>query len=64
MLFCMYINHLPDVLTDYNIHMYAEDIRIYTSTRRKNINSSLDSLNSNLLKIDILSLNVLYFREP
>ena len=32
--FCMYINNLPDVLVGCRIHMYVDDVQLYTSYRR------------------------------
>ena len=52
LLFCMYINDLPDVLVDCNVHMYADDGQLYTSTRKENIDTRLHLINRGLDRID------------
>ena len=52
----MYINNLPSVLVDYNVYMYAADLQLYISTRKKNTNSCVDSINCDLVEIGSLVL--------
>ena len=48
----MYINDLPDVLVVCRVRMYADDVQLYTSTRKVNIDSCIHSINRDLDKID------------
>ena len=48
----MYINDLPDVLVDCNDHMYTDDVQLYTSTRKENIDTCLHLINRDLNGID------------
>ena len=72
----MYINDLTDVLVDCHVHMYADDVQLYSSTRKENIDSYLHSINRNLDRIMAIMLrhmdyvlipqssNVLCSRKP
>ena len=48
LLSCMYINDVPDVLVDYHIHIHADEVQLYTRTRKENIDSCLHLINSDL----------------
>ena len=48
-LFCIYVS---DVLDNYSVHMYADDVQLYRSTCIDNISLYIDSINNDLLKID------------
>ena len=52
LLFCMYINDLPDVLVYREFHMYADDVQHYTSTPKENIDSCLNYIKRDLVRID------------
>ena len=44
-------NDLPEVLVNCNVHMYANNVQLYTSTPKENIDSRLDYINRYLVKI-------------
>ena len=52
LLFYMYINDLPDVLVHCNVHMHANVVQRYTNTPKENIDSCLDYINRDLVRID------------
>ena len=43
---------LRDVLIDCRVLMYADDVQLYTSTRKENIDSCLHLINRKFYKID------------
>ena len=51
-MFCMYTNDLPDFLVDCNIHMYPNDVLLYTSIRKENIDTCLLLINREMDRID------------
>ena len=53
LLYCMYINDLPDVLDNYSVHMYTDDIQLYRSTApiSENTRICIDLINDDLRKI-------------
>lgn len=51
LLFCIYINDLPDVLKNCNFHIFADDVQIYYSTPSNNINICIDNINNDLRNI-------------
>lgn len=57
LLFCIYINDLPEVLCHSNIQMYADDVQIYTSAHMDNIQCCVDNLNADLESINIWACN-------
>ena len=48
----MYINDLRDALDNCSVHMYADDVQLYRSTRIENIRICIDLINDDLRKID------------
>ena len=54
LLFCtsIYINDLPNVLVHSNIHMYADNVQIYSRTPKENIDSCLHYINRDLVRVD------------
>ena len=61
LLFCIYINDLPNVLDNYSVNMYADDVELYRSTCIENIRLCIDSMNDDLRKINYwANANVLY----
>ena len=57
LLFCLYINDLPDTLEHCKIHMYADDVQIYNSGSLNGISACINNINSDLRKIDIWARN-------
>ena len=57
LLFCLYINDLPDTLEHCKIHMYADDVQIYNSGSLNGISACVNNINSDLRKIDIWARN-------
>ncbi|XP_075157493.1 uncharacterized protein LOC142230751 [Haematobia irritans] len=58
LLFCIYINDLPDVLKHCKIHMYADDVQLFHSdTVEKNFSTIVDSINEDLECINTWALN-------
>lgn len=53
LLFTMYSNDLPNVLTGCKIRMYADDVQLYTSCSNALIDQCITSLNQELLRIHI-----------
>lgn len=51
MLFCLFINDLPNVIKDVNIHMYADDVQIYLSRPIGLIEDCAHRINSDLINI-------------
>ena len=51
LLFNMYINDLPDILQDCNIHIYADDIQVYMFCSTNSIPQCISNLNSELNRI-------------
>ena len=47
----MYINDLRDALDNCNVHMYADDVQIYRSTRIENIRICIDLINDDLRQL-------------
>ena len=47
-LFSVYVNNLPKVLEKCNIHMYADDVQLYTSCKKKNVSSCVDGITREL----------------
>ena len=47
LLFCIYINNLPDVLVNCNVLMYTDDVQLYRSTCIENINLFIDIITKN-----------------
>ena len=60
------------LLVDCHVHMYADDVKLYISTRKENIDSCLFLLNRNLDRIECwasanglcINANALFFQEP
>jgi len=48
LLFTMYINDLPDVLNTCDVHMYADDVQIFTSCKNSSINVCVNRINNEL----------------
>ena len=48
LLFCLYINELPDTLEHCKIHMYADDIQIYNSAPLNGNYARVNNINSDL----------------
>lgn len=48
LLYTLYANDLPDQLHFCNVHMYADDVQLYTSTRIRDVKSCMDNINSDL----------------
>lgn len=63
LLFSLYINDLPSVLSFSEVHLYADDCQIYCSSHTSDVNSLIQSINSDLGRIQVwasingLSLN-------
>ena len=53
LLFCLYINDLPDSLEHCKIPMYADDVQIYNSGSLNKVNTCVNNINSDLQVIDI-----------
>ena len=53
LLFCLYINDLPDTLEHCKIHIYADDVQIYNSDSLNGITVCVNNINPDLRKIDI-----------
>lgn len=51
LLFCLYINDLPEVLLNSKVQMYADDVQVYTSTRIRDIHSCVANINNDLNRI-------------
>lgn len=64
LLFCLYINDLTEAIEHCSIHMYADDIQIYKSSKVNEIYSAVDSLNNDLAKINKWALNNLLCINP
>ena len=47
-LFSVYVNDLPKVLKNCNIHMYADDVQLYTSCKKNNVSACADGINREL----------------
>lgn len=52
LLFCLYINDLPDAISHCKVHMYADDVQIYRSCKISDTSSCLDQINTDLAKIN------------
>ena len=47
-LFSVHVNDLPKVLKKCNIHMYADDVQLYTSCKKNNVSACVDGINREL----------------
>ena len=52
LLFCIYTNDLPNALDNCSVHIYADDVQLYSSTCIENIRLYIDSINDDLRKIN------------
>ncbi|XP_075162815.1 uncharacterized protein LOC142235445 [Haematobia irritans] len=52
LLFCLYINDLPDILDNSKMHIYADDVQLYRSSHVSEINECVRKINSDLVKIN------------
>lgn len=52
LLFCIYINDLPEILRHCNIQIYADDVQLYTSSRIGNLQQCVDNINADLDNIN------------
>jgi len=52
LLFTLYINDLPDVLNECNVHMYADDVQIYMSCDNSSIKNCVNRINDELNAIN------------
>ncbi|XP_075150566.1 uncharacterized protein LOC142224667 [Haematobia irritans] len=57
LLFCMYINDLPNILDHSKIHIYADDVQIYLSCQKSQIADGVNKLNYDLGKIYLWAQN-------
>lgn len=57
LLFCIYINDLPDVLRYCKVHMYADDVQLYTSANVTDLNMCIRVINEDLNSINIWASN-------
>ena len=67
LLFVLYVNDLPDVVTKCTVNMYADDVAIYFAS--KVVNKVADSLNEDMAhiatcRIDINRLNNEHWQDP
>lgn len=51
LLFSLYINDLPQQLSDCNLHMYADDVQVYISSPANELSSTINKLNKDLYNI-------------
>lgn len=51
LLFCIYINDLPSVLSHCSIQMYADDVQLYISSETNKVDRCLEFLNSDLSNV-------------
>ena len=53
LLFCIFINDLPSILSHCNIHMYADDVQLYYHSSIENISNCICNINSDLNMVSI-----------
>lgn len=51
LLFSMYVNDLPSILRNCDVHIYADDVQLYASSQKNNIAQCIDDINNDLLNI-------------
>lgn len=51
LLFSLYINDLPNVIKTCNIHMYADDVQLYTSCAIGDVNYCIQNINMDLKSV-------------
>ena len=51
LLFILYINDLPSILSTHTVHIYADDVQLYTSCELKNIDSCITTINNDLKNV-------------
>lgn len=51
LLFCLFINDLPNILAHCKVQMYADDVQIYSSTSINDINMCVDNINHDLANV-------------
>ena len=57
LLFSVYINDLPSSLTTSNVHMYADDVQIFSSCNTNNLLECISNLNRDLDAVNKWALN-------
>ncbi|XP_075157817.1 uncharacterized protein LOC142231083 [Haematobia irritans] len=57
LLFCIYVNDLPLVLHHCNIHLYADDVQVYTSANLDDLPCCISKLNDDLDRINSWAYN-------
>ena len=51
LLFCLYINDLPNVLKYCKHHLYADDFQMYTSCDPRGLTATINRINDDLARI-------------
>lgn len=57
LLFSLYINDIVGVPRDCEIHIYADDVQLCFTSNKENINTCVNTINENLLRVDQWATN-------